>query len=551
MENQQQTSSRIARSTLLVALAFAMAKAISLLQTFIIARTFGVGFEYDAFVTANRAPELIVTLIAGGSLGFAFIPIFSGLLGQGKQEEAWEVASHVINTVFLVAVVLSLITFIIAPWLVGVVYAPGFPPDIQLQTVTLLRILLLSTLVFSVSGIVQGILQSHNHFLSPALAPIVFDLGILFGVYFLIPPLGIYGIAWGAVLGACLHFLVQVPALFHFGARWKIAFGFRTERLWLVIRLMLPRIAGLGVFYFNFTLMNNLASRLGEGSVSALSWGWQLTQIPQTLLGTALGLVVFPTLASLSESGKTDAKQTTLNGILKFMLIATIPAMVGLMLIGQPLISLLEGGAFDRSATGLVYESLRAFALSIVVMSILEIMARSFYADKDTLTPLWAALVGAIVNFVLAIYLSGFQLQLDWSSLQFTLSPNPTPLVNLGVAGLGLALSIGILFEISVLIFILRRRWQWSVWNEIGSTFIRVVIASALMGVTVWLVNQAWSSAGLANQGRIMTLAQISLLGLVGVVSYVLGAWMLRIREIFDFIRVVLPHPNKGTMNDN
>lgn len=549
MENQQQTSSRIARSTLLVAIAFAIAKAISLLQTFIIARTFGVGFEYDAFVTANRAPELIVTLIAGGSLGFAFIPLFSGLLGQGKQEEAWEAASHVINTVFLVAVILSLLTLIFAPWLVEVVYAPGFPPDIQLQTINLLRILLLSTLVFSVSGIVQGILQSHNHFLSPALAPIVFDLGILFGVYFLIPPFGIYGIAWGAVLGAALHLLVQVPALLHFGARWKAAFGFHTERLWLVVRLMLPRIAGLGVFYFNFTLMNNLASRLGEGSVSALSWGWQLTQIPQTLLGTALGIVVFPTLASLSESGATDAKQTTLNGILKFMMIATIPAMVGLILIGQPLISLLEGGAFDRSATGLVYESLRAFALSIVVMSILEIMARSFYADKDTLTPLWAALVGATVNFVLAIYLSGFQL--GWSASGFMLSPAPAPLINLGVGGLGLALSIGILFEISILILILRRRWKWSVWNELGSTFIRVILASALMGGTVWLVNGIWESVGLANQGRIMTLAQISVLGVVGVLSYVMGAWMLRIREIFDFIQMVLPHNKTGAMNGN
>ena len=551
MENQPQTSSRIARSTAVVALAFATAKAISLLQTFIIARTFGVGYEYDAFVTANRAPELIVTLIAGGSLGFAFIPIFSGLLGQGKREDAWEVASHVINTVFLAALILSALTFAIAPWLVGVVYAPGFPPDIQLQTITLLRILLISTLVFSISGIIQGILQSHNHFLSPALAPIMFDLGILFGVVYLIPTLGIYGIAWGAVLGACLHFLVQVPALFHFGARWKLAFGFRSARLWLVVRLMLPRIAGLGVFYFNFTLMNNLASRLGEGSVSALSWGWQLTQIPQTLLGTALGIVVFPTLASLSESGKADVKQTTLNGILKFMLIATIPAMVGLILIGQPLISLLEGGAFDSSATDLVYASLRAFALSIVVMSILEIMARSFYADKDTLTPLWAALVGATVNFVLAIYLSGFQLQIDWLALRFTLSPHPAPLVNLGVAGLGLALSLGILLEITLLILILRRRWQWSVWNELGSTFVRVMLASVLMGAVVWLVNLVWEQMGLANQGRLLTLVQISVLGVVGVLSYVLWSWIFRIREIFDFMRMLLQQRGQGMKNVN
>jgi putative peptidoglycan lipid II flippase len=272
-ETTHKKTGRIARSTLIVVIAFATAKVISLIQTVIIANTFGLSAEYDAYVTANRAPELIVTLIAGGALGYAFIPIFSGFLTKGDHERAWDVASQVLNSIFVVSFVVSVLAFIFAPWLVGFVYAPGFEPEIQALTVDMLRILLISTLIFTISGISADILQSHHHFLSPAMAPIMFDVGILIGVLFLLEPLGIYGIAWGAVLGAVLHFIVQIPALIYYHARWRPTLGFGSPTFWRVIQLMLPRVAGLGVFYFTFALMNNLASRLGEGAVSAFSWG--------------------------------------------------------------------------------------------------------------------------------------------------------------------------------------------------------------------------------------------------------------------------------------
>ncbi len=215
--------------------------------------------------------------------------------------------------------------FIIAPWLVAHVIAPGYQPAEQAQTVQLMRILLVSTLIFSVSGICMGILQSFNRFLLPALAPIMYDLGILFGVIFLIKPFGVNGIALGAVIGAALHFLVQVPGLFRVRARWYFQLGWRDPNLWKVLRLMLPRIGGLGVFSFNFIVMGNIASRLGTGSVSALNWGWRLMQIPETLIGTAMGTVIFPTLAALSELNDADGKRSAMSGALRFILIATIP----------------------------------------------------------------------------------------------------------------------------------------------------------------------------------------------------------------------------------
>ena len=211
---------QIARSTLIVMLAFGAAKLISLGQTVIIANVFGVGREWDAFVTANSIPELIFTLIAGGALAHAFIPIFGGFLARDDPDGAWRTASHVINTVFTLTLLVSAVVFLIAPWLVAAVVAPGFDAAGQRQTVDLMRILLVSTLIFSISGIAMGILQSFNHFLLPALAPIMFDIGILIGVILLIRPFGVRGIAFGAVLGAALHLGVQVPGLVRYKLRW-------------------------------------------------------------------------------------------------------------------------------------------------------------------------------------------------------------------------------------------------------------------------------------------------------------------------------------------
>ena len=517
---------RIARSTLIVVIAFGTAKLISLVQTFIIASTFGLSAEYDAYVTANRAPELIVTLIAGGALGYAFIPIFSSFLAQEKHAQAWEIASQVLNSIFIISLAVSVTAFIFAPWLVGTIYAPGFTPEIQALTVDMLRILLVSTLLFTISGISADILQSHHHFLSPALAPIMFDVGILIGVLFLIEPLGVYGIAWGAVLGAVMHFCVQIPALIYYRARWRPTLGFGSETFWEVIRLMLPRVAGLGVFYFNFALMNNLASRMGEGAVSAFSWGWQLTQIPQTLLGTALGVVIFPTLAALSEATDPSRKRNAMTGAMKFILIATIPSAVGIVLVGRPLISLLEGGAFDASATGFVYVSVQAFALSIITLSVLEIAARSFYADKDTVTPLWAALGGAAVNAFLALTLSGLWLT---GGTGF----------DLGVAGLGLALSLGVAFEISILLYILRGRWAWSLWGALGGTFVKTLGASGGMALSILAIDALWLAA-LPSAGVVWTLARVIVLVGGGVLVFGGVAALLGLNEIWEFLRVVL-----------
>ena len=522
---------RLARSTLLVILAFSGAKLISLVQTVVIAQVFGLSSDYDAYVAANGLPELIYTLIAGGAMAHAFIPVFSGLLARGDRQGAWRTASLVINSVFLVTLLLSLLTFIGAPWLTANLVAPGFDAEAREQTVVLMRILLLTTLIFSVSGLCMGILQSHNHFLLPALAPVLYDVGILFGVIFLIPTIGIYGIAWGAVLGALLHLGIQVPGLLHYRARWWPLIDPTDPRLREILRLMLPRIAGLGVFSLNFLVMNNIASRLGEGSVSALSWGWRVMQIPQTLIGTAMGTVIFPTLAALSELGDDDGKRDFMAGALRFILVASIPAAVGLILLGQAIVALLERGAFDASASTLVTSTLRFFALGLVVHSVLEVVARSYYADKDTVTPLWAALGGATINLAGAFLFSGVLLAENNGSPAGPLALLPLQDLDRGVAGLALANSLGTAFEVAVLLWILRRRWRGIQENALAQTLLRTTAASLLMALAIVLSTPLLSLLPLTG-GIAGDALQVMLQVLIGAAVFLLSALLLGMSEI-------------------
>jgi putative peptidoglycan lipid II flippase len=357
----------------------------------------------------------------------------------------------------------------------------------------------------------------------------MFDVGILIGVVFLLGPFGVNGIAMGAVLGAAMHLLIQVPGLIRYRAHWSPELGLRDPNLHRVLRLMLPRIGGLGVFSFNFIIMNNIASRLGENAVAALDWGWRLMQIPETLIGTAMGTVIFPALAALSEQNDEQGKRGAMSGALRFILIATIPSAIGMILIGRPLISLLERGAFDAAASDLVYSTLQFFTLGLITHSLLEIVARSFYADKDTLTPLWAALGGAAINLTLSIGLTGVN-PFDPAS-----SGN-----QISVGMLALANSLGVGFEVIVLLFVLRRRWHSIEEGTLARTVAKTLAASLVMGLVVVVVNTVWASAGLSERGIVWTILHLAVGVGLGGLAFAATAWVLKMQELQFIFNAIL-----------
>ena len=258
----------LARNTILVAGSFALAAAAGLLRNVVIARQFGIGASLDAYYAAFKLPDLLFTIVAGGALATAFIPIFADFLAADDRRGAWRLASAITNLVVIIVIVLALLAGVLAPWLVRHLIAPGFTPELQAQTASVMRLVLVSTVVFGISAVWGSVLHGFKHFLLPALAPIAYPLGVIAGALWLAPRWGIYGLAAGAVFGATLHLLIKIPGLIHYGFRWLPVLDLRSKAVRRVAILMGPRVLDLGVFHLTLLATTNLASRLSAGSVS-------------------------------------------------------------------------------------------------------------------------------------------------------------------------------------------------------------------------------------------------------------------------------------------
>lgn len=434
----------VARSSLVVMTGLGASIVVGLIRQRVIALKFGTGADLDAFTAANGIPELLFTMLAGGALAFAFIPVYARLLKDDSTQAPNLLLSRVINSVLLLTAGASLLIAIFAPTLTGARWgiAPNFPPALQALTVELMRILLLSTLIFAASSILTGALHAHQHFLLPALAPTMYSLGIIAGAWFLD---GVQGLAWGAVLGASLHLAIQLPAALYFRIRWQPSLGWGDRQLRRVAVLMAPRVIDLLMARASIDWINaNLGSGLGEGRVSALRYAFQLMNTPWTLIGTAIGIAVFPTLAILAAKADARAQREAFSGALRAILTLAFPAAVALVVFGRPVIVLLfQGGEFTTESTQLVFYALQFYTIALISQSILEVVVRAFAARQDTLTPLLVSFFTTGLNIFLAIRLS-----------------RPIGAGGLEHGGLALANGLAVGVEALIGIFILHLRWR-------------------------------------------------------------------------------------------
>ena len=493
------------RSTGILMAAFFANKVLAIGRQIIVAQAFGTGSEYDAFVAAFRLPDILFMLISGGALGTAFIPILSERLTLRHQTDpdGWQLTSSILNTILLVVTVLAVIIALLAGPLVRWLVAPGFSAEIQLLTANLMRLTLISTIIFSVSSLAGAVLNTRQHFILPAIAPLIYNLGIMAGAYFLAPQFGVYGLIWGAILGAVGHFAIQVPGLLRYGIRYQPMFGWSDPDVWHVARLMGPRVLNIVVIQINFVVIFNLASYLEVGAVSALDYGWDLMQMPQTIIGSAIGIVLFPTLSELAARKDTVALRQTLAQTLRIMLALAIPAMVGLIVLGRPLIQVLfERGEFGPDSTARVYQSLQFWALGLIAHSALEVVNRVFYAQKDTITPLLSSLVSMVINLGLALALA--------QSLQ--------------AGGLALSNGVAVTVEVLIMLVIAHRRLAGVEAGAIVNTLVRTLLAAGAMGLAV--------VAFIASLPALSPLLVAAGGGALGVLVYLVASLLLGVREI-------------------
>ena len=470
--------SRLSRTSLMLAIFLAADKVLGILRQLIIARQFSFSRELDVFNVANNIPDLLFALISGGALAMAFIPVLAETLTKNGRGEAWMLFSRIANLAFVVTAVLAVIIGLLADPLVRsqIGVAPGFDESQKATVVNLLRLNLIATLIFSISGLVMAGLQANKHFFLPALAPILYNVGQIFGATILAPAtgyvvlgfqlpafnMGVYGLVYGVITGAILHLLIQVPGLARYQFHWKPQLALRDIQVRKVLTVMGPRLVTMLFVQLTFIVRDNLASRLAPGSVSALTYGWSIMQVPETIIGTAIGIALLPTLSELVAKEDWKELKATIEKAVRVLVAFTIPVAVVLILGLRPLLVL----AFkqDDAQTDLLLWCSRGFLLGLTGQCLMEIAIRGFYARQDAIPPLITAGINLAVYTGLGILL--YQ--------------------PLGAPGIGLTDALAFTSQAILLLFLLNRKLSSRV--TLDSSLLRGVAAGAAAGLVAFAI---------------------------------------------------------------
>ena len=395
----------LARTSLLIAFFFFIDKILAFVRVGIISRQFAGEVELlDTFNAANNLPDVLFALISGGALALAFIPLMSEYLTTKGRAAAWDLFSRVANLAFVLTGSIAILVAIFAEPIVNAELgiAPGFDAEQQQLLADLMRINLIGLVIFSISGLVMASLQANQHFLLPALAPTMYNVGQIFGAIVLVPRYGIQGLVYGVILGAALHLLVQLPALFRYGFKWTPALDLRHSGLIEALKLLGPRLLTMFGIQLIVIARDNIASRLDQvGAVTSLAYGWMIMQVPETLLGTAIATAMLPTLAEFAARESWREFHLAIEKALRILIALTIPVAAVMAAGINPLVRAAFG--FDAETSTLVTWTTRAYLLTLTGYSIQEIAARSFYARKEPMFPLYAVMLRLVLFVTIGI----------------------------------------------------------------------------------------------------------------------------------------------------
>ena len=414
--------SSLASATLIIAASYVVSNLAGFAARAIVNARFGAGIEQDAFRLAFNIPDLLFNLLAGGALASAFIPTYAGRLAENSDASAHAraLARRVMLLTALAIGVVTALAALAAPQLIDAFVAPGLPQEGRELTTELMRIMLLSTLIFAVSGLCMGILQSNGKFLAPAIAPVLYNGGQIFGAAVLAIPFGARGLAWGVVLGACAHLLVQIPSVLR-ALRGEVTPTANAEiaaDIRYIARAMPLRMIGSGAVYVNNIVRDNLASRISTGAVSALNSAFATMILPQAVIAQAIGAALFPTISAHAARGERDEFARTLTRAINVVIALAVPATAGLLVLGEPIVALLfQRGRFDAQASQAVGTALAMSGIGLVGHCVLELVTRAFYALKDNRPPMLLGLASVALNIALSLVL--LPIASRWTSMPF------------------------------------------------------------------------------------------------------------------------------------
>lgn len=498
----------------------------------LLAGYFGVWAETNPYLVAFRINDFFYNLFIVGGLAVAFLPLFSEYYSRNK-EEAWKMVNYVLNAFSFLLILASLLIFIFAPLLIKIV-APGFSPEYKALAALLVRIMILSPILFGLSSIFAGVLQYFNRFLIYALAPILYNLGIVFGILVLIPHFGILGVGIGVVLGAFLHLLIQIPAALNCGFRYLPLFSFRFPAIKRIFYLAVPRLFAITSQQINLIVITAIASTI-VGGVTIFSFANNLQHFPIGIVGISFAIAGFPVLSRNWALGKKKEFLENFSSIFRQILFLIIPVSLLLFILRAQLIRLIFGtlgpGNFDWQATKLTAASLGFFSFSIFASALIPFISRAFFSFQDTKTPTLIAVFSVALNIILSFYLVWL---LSYPNLFQTFIINTFKLrgiEDISVIGLPLAFSLTAIFQLILLLVFYKRKLGDFKLDEIWRSFLKVFLSSILMGLTVYLA--LYLVANFVDMEKVWgVFIQTAIAGLSGIILYSAIALFFKFPEL-------------------
>ncbi len=525
IESVENSRSLVLRAAGLVGVLALVGRLAGLVREMVMLNYLGIDtLEATAYAVAIRFPDAIFFVVAGGAIGSAFIPTFSAYFVHDDEKGGWRLFSAVINLITLVVAVIAGFAIVFAPQIVELFYGDKIAAEPLLlpMTVSLMRVMLLSTVIFAASGVVMGALNARQHFLLPALAPLIYNLGmILGGVLWNDPSAGptlgkAMGFAIGAVIGSLGHLLIQLPGLRQQKAQYTAVLTIHDPGVIKVLKLMAPRVLGLSFSQVNLFVILYLTGTavFVLGSLPAINLAFRIISLPLGIIGIALGIAAFPTLSTLAAKNDLGQMRQIVTDSLRLLLFLGLPITVLLVLLAEPIVSFLfERGLFDAESTRYAAAALSYFALGLVALMLLEVISRAFYSLSDTWTPVLAGGFQILVMTILSVWLS-FWLFPQWGGLP--------------LAGLALAFSISNYVEVALLLWLLWRKMGRLDGRSLFNSSWRLLGATGAMTAVLWLV-LTWLPAD-------SVWAQLLVGGAAGSVTYLLACWLLRVPEMQRFL---------------
>lgn len=472
----------------------------------------------DTYYAAFRIPDFIFNLFILGAISAALIPVFTEYKNKNSKE-AWHITNSFLNIAVSLIIISAIVLYFLMPNLIGI-FVSNFSGDKKDLTINLARILLLSPIFFSLSYIIGGILNSYKRFFVYALAPLIYNLSIIIATVLFADRFGVKSVVYGVVIGAFLHFLIQVPAAIKLGYHYQLVFDFTHRGVKKIINLMIPRALGLGAMQAMLIFYTFLASAIGAGSIAVFNLADNIQTMPLVVFGTSFATALFPSLSlAVAENKLEEFNNYLLKGIRSIIYIL-IPSSVGIILLRTEIVRLILGsGNFGWDQTVTTANILGIFMISLTFQGLVPLLSRSFYALQNTITPTIISIISIIFSVIL-----GYALAKD-----------------LGVLGLALAFTIGSI--INFLLLFIKLRNKLIIFKEqnknLSIFFAKILLSALIMALIIQLSKNLFGS--LVDMHRFWGVMAKTIISIIfGGISYCWVTWMLKCEEFNEIKNLVI-----------